>query len=225
MLKFKILSRIIPNSAYKQLANFKILSKGLGQYNSIKSQTPVDSNNKPLPWYTYPFLEYIKQFDYRSKLIFEWGSGNSSLFWAKEAKKVTSVENNQDWYNEVKKNINANQDLIFAQSESKYINSIRSGQFDIIIIDGSYRLKCAEIAPEFLNENGIIIVDNSDWFPKACNILKSNGFFQIDFIGFGPINNYTWSTSIFFKSSINLKRKTDKMNFVGGLDRTYDNVI
>lgn len=44
----------------------------------------------------------------------------------------------------------------------------------------------------------MLILDNADWFPKSVEFTQKNiGWMQVDFHGFGPINNYTWTTSIF----------------------------
>lgn len=44
----------------------------------------------------------------------------------------------------------------------------------------------------------MLILDNSDWYPKSVAFLREKlRWMQTDFHGFGPINNYTWTTSIF----------------------------
>ena len=44
----------------------------------------------------------------------------------------------------------------------------------------------------------MLILDNSDRYPNKLKFLKEKlGWMQIDFHGFGPINSYTWTTSIF----------------------------
>ena len=44
----------------------------------------------------------------------------------------------------------------------------------------------------------MLILDNSDWYPNSVAFLQENlRWIQIDFHGFGPIDNYTWTTSIF----------------------------
>ena len=58
---------------------------------SIDEKVCVDKDNNPIPWYTYPAIEYLSQFDYSNKEIFEYGCGYSSMFWANRAKKVTSI--------------------------------------------------------------------------------------------------------------------------------------
>ena len=42
------------------------------------------------------------QFEYEDKNVFEWGSGNSSFFWAKRAKSVISIEDDAKWFEKVK---------------------------------------------------------------------------------------------------------------------------
>jgi hypothetical protein len=43
----------------------------------------------------------------------------------------------------------------------------------------------------------MLIFDNSDWYPNTVRFLQEKlGWMQIDFHGYGPINNYTWTTSI-----------------------------
>ena len=59
---------------------------------SIDEKVCLDKNDNPIPWYTYPAIEYLSQFDYTDKQIFEFGCGFSSLFWAKRAEKVISIE-------------------------------------------------------------------------------------------------------------------------------------
>ncbi len=67
------------------------------------------------------------------------------------------------------------------------------------MIDGKYREECLNTSLDHLNEDGIVILDNSDRHPDLCKFVRENGFTEIDFHGFGPLNEYTWTTSIFFK--------------------------
>lgn len=44
----------------------------------------------------------------------------------------------------------------------------------------------------------MLILDNADWYPKSVEFIQDNFcWMQVDFHGFGPINDYTWTTSIF----------------------------
>ena len=74
--------------------------------------------------------------------------------------------------------------------------------FHIIIVDGSHREKCIEESLEKLTENGILIIDNSDWrsLSSSVGFLKSKGYLQVEFYGMGPVNGHPWGTSIFYRN-------------------------
>lgn len=196
-------------------AALEILKNGYGLKKTIDSNSCIDAEDNPIPWYTYPAIEYIKQLDFSKSIVFEFGSGNSSIFWSRESQKVTSVENNSDWYKKVLKNKPKNLNLLFREEKKSYLNSILEfkNHFDVIVIDGSYRDACCKNALKKIKENGLIILDNSDRagemedYKKAISTLKKANFIQVDFIGFGPINGYTWATSFFFSRKNNLKSK------------------
>jgi hypothetical protein len=44
----------------------------------------------------------------------------------------------------------------------------------------------------------LIILDNADWFPKSTSALRASNLLQVDMTGFGPVNKYVWTTSLFF---------------------------
>jgi len=73
--------------------------------------------------------------------------------------------------------------------------------FDVIVIDGRLRNKCATYAVQKLKEDGVIIWDNSERekYIEGYELLKKHGFKRIDFYGMGPINSYAWNTSIFYR--------------------------
>lgn len=192
---------------------------------SLKKTVPLNSKEEALPWYTYPAIEYLLQFDLRNKIVFEWGCGNSSLFFASRAKEVISLEDNKDWFDKIKALKPENLTLIFAEGD-EYVNKIRSQnkKFDIIVIDASQRIDCAIIALDYLALGGLIILDNSDWYKNSAKVIRENNMIQVDFHGFGPINNYTWTTSIFFSRDFNFEAKNNLQPAyaIGGLTHICD---
>jgi hypothetical protein len=193
----------------------------LGGVESYKSALPVNGHKGTLPWYTYPAIEYLSQYDVSKCHVFEYGSGNSSRFWAERATSIISVESNPDWHHIVTASLLDNQSLMLCSLKKDYVMSIHSEKqmYDIIIVDASYRFSCSVEALKCLNPGGLIILDNSDWHPGTSRLLRDNGFMQIDFIGMGPINSYPWCTSVFMKNSTTIPRKNDRTYVVGGLDQ------
>ena len=200
----KKLSKLFYRPIIKPYQIVGILNK-FGHAQSIKKELSIDQNGDPIPWFTYPSIHYINQLNLKDKIIFEWGSGYSSSYFCNRAKAVYSVEHNLEWYKQVQKFGLENHHLLF-KTDREYVNSIKEQgkKFDIIIVDGVLREECLEIAPQFLQEGGMIILDNSDRHPSEAEKLRKKKFIQVDFHGFGPINKYTWTTSLFLDRSIQI---------------------
>lgn len=202
------LYKFMPNklkTIYKSFLNYKILSLNFGQYNSIDKWACIDLEGKPIPWYTYPAIEFLNQIDLKNKSIFEFGSGNSTRFWKSRCSRLVSVEHDKKWFDKVKNDLPSQVD--YNLIEIDYHQSINNfdEKFDVIIIDGKNRFECALESIKKLNEDGFIILDNSDWYQKTSKLLRDNDLIEIDFSGFGPINEYTWTTSFYLKRNVKFK--------------------
>ncbi len=218
--------KLIPLAVKKQLRNFRLLAKNFKQWESINKGDFVDLSGNTIPWYTYPAIEYLSRFDYKEKSVFEWGSGNSSVFWSGKALSVVSIESDKAWYEQVAEKRLSNQQTILATEESDYTGAIleQDTKYDIIVIDGGHRLQCAKNAVERIHKCGMIILDNSDWFPATARFLRDQGFFQIDFCGFGPGNEYTWATSIYLSPDLNHNSFSfsNPLEPIGGIKQCHD---
>jgi hypothetical protein len=181
---------------------------------TIDEKVCVDKDGNPIPWYTYPAIEYLSQFDYSQKEIFEYGCGNSSMFWAERAKQVTSIEDNPKWFEKWQQEFShAHLDIRWRDEGEIYENAIfeDNKKYDVIVVDGKRRAECAEAAIKGLAQGGMIILDDSDRintsqeYVKAVNFLKDANLIQVDFYGFCPMNNYTKTTSLFLSRDFNFE--------------------
>ncbi len=185
---------------------------------TIDEKVCVDRDGKPLPWYTYPAIEYLSQFDYSDKKIFEFGCGNSSLFWAARAKNVVSIEDNPKWFDKWQHEFNEeNLDVRWRDEGEIYENAVFEDdcRYDVIVVDGKRRAECAKAAVNALADGGLVILDDSDRintsqeYKDAVAALKAANLLQVDFYGFCPMNNYTKTTSLFFSRNFDFKSKYD----------------
>jgi len=184
----------------------KILGEDYGHAVSRKIHKPVDSHMEPLPWFTYPAIEYLGQLDMRSKVVLEWGVGNSTLYFASRCKRIYSIEHNKEWYAEISSCLPSNANVWLKSEESYSTFPLDLGiKFDVIVIDGIRRGECVETALMLLNEGGLIIFDNSERDPEYCKRLREKNLIEVDMHGFGPINDYTWTTSFFFSRQFDIK--------------------
>lgn len=106
---------------------------------------PVDSDGEPLPWYTYSATAFLAPRLADDMKVFEFGSGNSTRWWAGHVGSVTSVEEDPDWYQRVSLDMPSNVELrLVSPQGDAYASAIGTEKlFDIVVIDGADRNKCA----------------------------------------------------------------------------------
>jgi len=195
----KIINHLVPGRIKKLLQNFWILSESYAQRKTIMLGKCVNEKGNEIPWYTYPAIEYLNGLDFSDMTVLKFGSGASSVWWAGKAGFVLAVENNKEWFEISREKSSDRLNVVFADTESDYLAAGAGRKFNVIVIDGVYRHRCADMIPNALDKNGLVILDNSDWYPETARVLRErHDLLQVDFHGFGPINNYTWTTSLFF---------------------------
>lgn len=217
----RMIAESLPGPAEKPVyPAVDILLERHGYARSVESKLPMAADGSPIPWYTYPAIEYFNQMDAKGLRVFEYGSGNSSLYWAHKGAEVWSVEHDPAWYESMGTRSAQLKGLFLRESPSQYATAIASagGDFDLIIIDGAWRNECANAALAHLRPSGMIILDNSDWYTDVSDFFKAKGFFQVDFNGFGPINNYCWTTSILLPYNSPLTGLMRHPQPVGGIE-------
>lgn len=177
----------------------------IGWFEAFDSKSAVDGDGNPIPWVTYPFIDFIKDRIKKDHKVFEFGSGNSTLFYAKYANSVVSVEHNKEWYEKISENKAENSEMIFCDLVygGDYCQTpLKLGEkFDIIIIDGRDRVNCCKHAIDALSSGGVIVLDNSEResYKAGIDFLVEKGFKHLYFSGIVPGLFYRVTTSVFYK--------------------------
>jgi hypothetical protein len=180
-----------------------------GYFLSCFKVAAVDKTGAPIPWYTYPCIEFLKHRDYKNKTVLEFGAGQSTLWWSKKSHKVFSLEGDSAWYEKIKKEMPENADLHLVSMESRESNEKEVEEclkqhadsfYDIIIIDGLYRESMISIAVKHLKEDGILICDNAEGY-GFYDTLKHSDLQRVDFFGNSPGLVLPHCTSIYFRPS------------------------
>lgn len=185
----------------------------LGWFKSAWKNSSVDKAGNPIPWLTYPAIHFLESRSSALKQadVFEFGSGNSTFWWAKKCSSVTSVEYYDKWFEKMKTQLPKKVELLFRENNSTHDfgNAILEDKkkYDIIMVDGRDRVSCAVNAAERLKKGGVIVWDNSERprYQKGVKKLLALGFKQIEFFGPVPIDNKLEITSIFYKTDNILK--------------------
>lgn len=190
-----------------------------GYGRAIVASAPVDAGGLPVPWYTYPMIEYLDSLDLSHMRVFEYGCGNSTLWWAARAREVVSVEDNPEWHAKVSKEVSANARLVLEQNHTRYVEAIRAfGSFDLIVVDGIVRYQCSVEAVKHLNPGGAIILDNSDCLPKCTDFLRSAGLFEVAMNGFTPLVSRASRTSLFLSQPSGLRSRPHRAALAGTVE-------
>lgn len=178
--------------------------------NSSLSGFSQDEKGNFVPWMTYDAINFLKNYVKKDHQIFEFGCGASTLFFAENAAFVTSIETNEKWLKIVKdflakkKLNNVEINLMTDGIDNKNYENFAKNcgkKFDVIVIDSIKRFNCALNVIPALNQNGIIILDDSERpnYQKIFNFFTQNNFTQTNFPGIAPAQLRIKNTTVFAK--------------------------
>ena len=74
-------------------------------------------------------------------------------------------------------------------------------------------------AAEHLATGGMIILDNSEWFPEASAHLRAAELIEVTFSGFAPIGDATQTTTFFFDRGFNFPLEDRPPGSIGSVPK------
>ena len=172
-------------------------------------RTPLDQG---LPWWSFSAIKEADKL-FPGKRIFEWGTGGSTLRYARKGSQITAIEDDSSWLNILNTHISneglAHRVNIFHHPfnflepadfpSSSYLNALSEPLYDVIIIDGQdatfkERLTCFRHAELFVQAGGIILLDD---FWRYESLLKANSAKEVRvFESVGPCRIGVTSTAL-----------------------------
>lgn len=178
-------------------------------------RSPIDLE---LPWFSYGAIDFLAKLVRPEHTVFEYGSGGSSVFFARRARTVHSVENDPAWHAVVTERArklglpNLRCELhAFGDAEAAryadlpYFRALEGKQFDIIIVDGfcgfttgpygALRPHCFKLALQSVRPGGIIVVDDYWMYPEFAR--QAPGAKLTVFESTGPWRYGVTSTAVF----------------------------
>lgn len=207
------LTEFLKNITIRKYARLKLWNevnqayfKETGWYNSFKSKASLDKNNKPQPWLSCGANMILVDRLKSDFSIYEFGSGNSTLYFAQKVNEVVSVEHDDTWFQKIKSSMPANVNLVYKKLDSgQYETHIKDYKehFDIVIVDGRKRVDCARNSVESLKPDGVLIFDDFDRekYHSAKGFFNDNGYKCLEFWGMSAGSTRLKSTAIFYKEN------------------------
>lgn len=144
------------------------------------------------PWLTKEANSILLSHLKKSDTGLEFGSGRSTLWFARRIAILTSVEHDQRWYKRTSKVIkeknifNVNY-LLFEENRdeedgegTKYVGvaeRFSKDSLDFVLIDGLYRSACANAVLDKIHTGSLLIIDNVNWYLPSASISPSSRTF------------------------------------------------
>jgi len=165
-----------------------------------------------IPWITIESFHHLLEIIKPEFRVFEWGSGGSTVFWARECASVISIEHNSEWIPRVQKMLDdrgLEADLRYKRGLPKeekdrfkpYANMILKepdNSFDLIYVDGeaSSRGWCLNNAMLKLKPGGWIVLDNSQWIKRELPDFDKFEYIERD-LEWPGAKNFDWWTTLY----------------------------
>ncbi len=202
---FKLLFKVRVLISLLKLASYDYLYE-IGWTKSVSKKIPVNCDDEPIPWVTYGFIHFIEKRLKNDMSVFEFGSGYSTIWYAKKVNSIICLEHDKDWFEKIKNQLPENAIINYCELIENYYNRFLfrlKKEFDIIIIDGRQRVECIKNSISNLKDDGVMVLDDSErkQYTEGIKYLLDNGFKQIDFWGISPCLTYKKCTTIFYKSN------------------------
>lgn len=134
----------------------------------------------PLPWLTDQAIDFLEELiKNKSHIkILEFGSGGSTLWFAKKNVGLVSIEHDENWYKKVNEELNKiglNVDYrLIKKNYFEVCNEFPDEHFDLVLIDAKDRVDCIKRAMRILKRGAFLMLDNAERpkFQIAHEILK-----------------------------------------------------
>lgn len=181
------------------------------RYLPVKGVQPLDVE---LPWYSFSAIDFLAHHVTSSSVVFEWGGGGSTLFWARRARQVICVESSDTWADRLEtvldnlgvSNVTVLRHYFDPQSkesfkESEYLNCIDDYSADVVVIDGyeeSVQLRplCFYKAESKARSGLTIVLDDSWRYSTVRNKNCANRHVICKSVG--PCRYGVTTTDLFF---------------------------
>ncbi|MDF1550349.1 MAG: hypothetical protein P1P88_21165, partial [Bacteroidales bacterium] len=118
---FWSLLRFLRLAGILQLSYRGILDE-YGWYKSFYAKKSIDKKGAPIPWYSYSAIDFLSGRLNNQMKIFEFGSGNSTIWFATRTKNVVAVEHDLNWFKAIKSSMSSNVDI-------RYKSLIYNGEY------------------------------------------------------------------------------------------------
>ena len=138
------------------------------------------------PWIAKGAIEFCAANLRPDMHAIEWGSGRSTLWWARHVGQLMSVEQDAEWHTLISRKLReqgisnvdyrhvpvdlttSGGDRQIFETLPQYVavaEEFAPGSVDFVVVDGHYRIACVRAAVSCLKPGGLLLIDNFNWLP------------------------------------------------------------
>ena len=145
-----------------------------------------------MPWFTARAITLLEELLQDGDRVLEFGSGRSTIWFAKRCSHVLSIEHDSRWFASVQgrlssfDNVDYRLKSLHAQDGHvpeyvDFLNSVPDGSFTILVNDGRLRGLVARYSFDKVAPGGIFVVDNAErYLPNTFAVPSSRGLSAAD---------------------------------------------
>ena len=180
--------------------------RNLGWFRSFESKKSIDLFGNPIPWWCYSANAFVAERIKPDMRVLEFGAGASTLWLARHASSVVSMENDHAWFSHLVSGVPSNVTLLYREKPADILGADLSAtgleKFHLLIIDPlANRINCARAGIPFLEDDGVVIWDNTDGpdWPEIKALMAGHGFKEISFSGIAAQEVAHSRTTVFYR--------------------------
>ena len=176
-----------------------------GWMESMRRGFPCDPSGNPLPWMNYAAIALLNERLRSDMSVFEYGSGDSTLYFAPRVRTVTSVEHSAEWRDSLMGELPENATVMFREldSDGAYCRAIHdeNDPYDVVVVDGRDRVNSLEQSIDRLSPGGVILLDDSNRprYAAAYDHARDAGFRALRLQGLKPRGKVMDESTLFYR--------------------------
>jgi predicted O-methyltransferase YrrM len=175
-----------------------------------------------VPMMTFDAIAWLHSYLRPEMHVFEYGSGGSTVFFARRVEHLISIEHDPEWYELTSERLDAlspdRLTYVLQPPEAGFVDGLGStddryrgmhfesyvrtidgypdAAFDLVSVDGRARSACLTNAVRKVKRGGFVLLDNSDREEYAAAMEELDRFERTDFRGLAPYGTDLGQTSV-----------------------------
>lgn len=207
----KLLRSLFPEAALQYRAYTTLIRNrnsylySTGWMQSLQEARPTDPAHNPIPWMNFPVIRLLERRLRKDMVLFEFGSGHSTRFYAGRVRSVISVEHDEAWLRLVREHMPENVQILHRELDvdGRYCRAISEAGsgFDVVVVDGRDRVNCVKQALPALSPGGVLLLDDSqrERYREAVEFATARGFRALELEGLKATDCGIDQTTIFYR--------------------------